>query len=548
MYSVTSFLLANFTAGLLALLGLLVPVAIHLWNRRPGQTVQVGSVRWLVAGANRRLRNLRLEQLWLLLLRSAIVALLALAVAGPLWQRFQSSRAPRGMVLLAPEALRPEVLSALRPSVDSLRRQGFVLRLFAPGFRAVSSQAWASPDSLAKLTTPLVAATSDSLQLATPDNYWHRARQAADSFPNQPLRVVAGTGLRHFSGPRPALPAQLTWQPVPLPDSVVWLAGAALSGPDTVRVIVGRSQEEATTFQTVVRKLPRVASAVAVPGLPALEYQPDTAGRLATLRQPGQPAVPVLQGPLRVMLYTDASHAESGRYVRAALQAASIGLIQRLEIRTASAATTFSSSPPPDWLFWLSEKPVPASWQTQVQRGAQLWQEATGTGATMQAELDLVGLATAPPVAITRLDTTTQLTARTALVWQDGTGRPVLTHQPTGAGGIYQLHTRLQSTWSGLPDSPALPELLLQLLRSVVTPTYAAHDARQLDANQLTSFAQPDTSRRTAASSAVARKSSLDVQTTELRAWVVMAALLLFVLERWLANRRNALTPSISAA
>ena len=329
---------------------------------------------------------------------------------------------------------------------------------------------------------------------------------------------------------------------------MVWLAGAASTGPDTLRLLLGRSQEEATTFRTVVRKLTRAAGLVAVPGLPALEYQPGAAGQPATLRQPGQPAVPVLQGPLRVVLYTDATHAESGRYVRAALQAAAIGLVQGLEIRNASAATTFSTSAPPDWLFWLSEKPVPASWQTQAQRGAQLWQEATGTGATVQTELDFVGLATAPPVAITRLDTTTQLKDRTALVWHDGTGRAVLTHQLTGAGGAYQLHTRLQPTWSDLPDSPALPELLLHLLRPVAPPTYATHDARQLDAHQLTSFAQPDASRRTATSGAVARKSSLDVQTTDLRAWVVMAALLLFALERWLASRRSALTSSISAA
>ncbi|MBO0357659.1 BatA domain-containing protein [Hymenobacter sp. BT186] len=546
MYSVTSFLLANTTAGLLALLGLAVPVAIHLWNRRPGQTVQVGSVRWLVVGANRRLRNLQLEQLWLLLLRAAIVALLALAVAGPLWQRFQNSRAPRGIVLLAPEALRPEVLPALRPTVDSLRRQGFALRLFAPGFRVVSGRAWASPDSLAKLTAPPVPAASSSVPPPPPDNYWHRARQAADSFPDQPLRIVAGTALRHFSGPRPALPAQLKWQPVPLPDSMVWLAGAAFAGTDTLRLLLGRSREEATTFQTVLRPVPRAAGSVAVPGLPALPYQPGTTGRPATLRQPGQPAVAVLPGPLRVMLYTDALHAESGRYVRAALQAASIGLMQGLEIRTASAETTFSTSPPPDWLFWLSEKPAPASWQAQVPRGAQLWQEATGTGAAVQTELDLAGLAVAPPIAITRLDTTIQRKTRTALVWQDGTGRPVLTHHPNGAGGLYQLQTRLQPAWSGLPDSPALPELLLQLLRPVAPPTYATHDARQLDATQLTSFAQPDTSRR-AAPSAASRKAGPKVQTTELRAWVVLAALVLFALERWLA-RRGTLTPSVSAA
>ena len=70
--------------ALLALLGLLVPVAIHLWNRRPGREVPVGSLRWLAAGANRRLRNLKPEQLLLLLLRATLMAVLAVALAGGL--------------------------------------------------------------------------------------------------------------------------------------------------------------------------------------------------------------------------------------------------------------------------------------------------------------------------------------------------------------------------------------------------------------------------------------------------------------------------------
>ncbi|UOQ75609.1 BatA domain-containing protein [Hymenobacter sp. 5516J-16] len=113
------------TAGWLALLGLVVPLAIYLWNRRPGRVVQVGSVRWLEAAANRRLRNIRPEQLLLFLLRAGILGLLALAVAGP------AQRQPlpplRGQVLLSAEAT-PEQVATVRPVLDSLRRRGFELR------------------------------------------------------------------------------------------------------------------------------------------------------------------------------------------------------------------------------------------------------------------------------------------------------------------------------------------------------------------------------------------------------------------------------------
>ncbi|UOG75663.1 BatA domain-containing protein [Hymenobacter tibetensis] len=556
--SFISYSLQDVAAGLLALLGLLVPLAIHLWNRRPGRTVQVGSVRWLAAAANRRLRNLRLEQVWLLLLRAAVLALLALAVAQPLRRQSLLQEPVRGQVLLAPEVLRPDVLSALRPSLDSLRRRGYALRLFAPGFRVVSSQAWASPDSLARLAIApsQPAQTGKAAQTPVsplPDDYWARAQQATDSFPDQPIRVVSGAARRHFTGPRPTLPTQLTWQTVPLPDSVVWLAAAAVSKPGTLRLLVGRSGEDATTFRTVQQALPSSTAPLNVAGLPELHYQPAQANQPATVQQPGRTGVPVLANPLRVVLYADASHTESARYVRAALQAAAIGLAQRLEI-TAGSPNATAAGTTPDWLFWLSSSPAPAGWQAQVQQGAKLWQEAAGAGSKVETELNLTGLATAPPIAISRMDTTATTATKgpKLVVWQDGTGRALLTRQPSGTGSFYHLATRLQPTWSGLPDSPALPELFLQLLRPASAQPDASaptDDLRQLDARQLaTSVDLPVASTAQASKPLVSPSSAIRqaTSTTDLRPWAVLAALLLFGVERWLASRRTSVTSTSS--
>jgi hypothetical protein len=127
-------------AALLALTGLLVPVAIHLWNRRPAREVAVGSLRWLAAGANRRLRNLKLEQLWLLLLRAALLAVLAVAVAGPVWRTARPIS--RGVVLLSAEAARLPTLAGIKLTIDSLRRKGYALRWLSAGFPRVPGAAW----------------------------------------------------------------------------------------------------------------------------------------------------------------------------------------------------------------------------------------------------------------------------------------------------------------------------------------------------------------------------------------------------------------------
>ncbi|MBC6700399.1 BatA domain-containing protein [Hymenobacter puniceus] len=529
-------LLSDAAAGWLALLALAVPVAIHLWNRRPGRTVQVGSVRWLQAAANRRLRNLRLEQLALLLLRAAIVGLVALAVAGPQWQQRQPARPIRGLILLAPDVLQPDVLPALRPTIDSLRRRDYELRLFAPGFRTVSAATWAQPDSLALLLPPATA---------LPDDYWLRARQAADSFPGRPLQVLSGSALPHFRGARPTLPTRLTWQTVPLPDSTAWLAQAFQPHPDSLRLLVGYSQEEATNFRTVHVASPRASGPVPVPGLPGLQYR---AGSPAVLRSAGQTDVPVLTAPLRVVLYADAAHAPAARYLQAALRAVAPGLPQPLEVRTIMPAARFNT--PPDWLFWLSDQPAPAAWLAQAQRGSHLWQETTA-GTPVAAQLDLTGLVSeaAAAVEVTRLDTS-HILATQSIVWQTGTGQPVLLRQQAGKGSRYHLRTRLQPSWTNLPETTALPTLLLQLLRTesvdaqLVAAQPAPAERRRLDARQLGAASWHPVSSIPTQTKLQALPSLL----VALRPWVVLVALLLFALERGLAYRRASVSPSSPVA
>ncbi|MBC6991557.1 BatA domain-containing protein [Hymenobacter sp. BT491] len=501
-------------SGLLALLGIAVPVAIHLWNRRPGRTVPVGSLRWLEATANRRLRSLKLEQLALLLVRIAVVALLAVALASPAWQRPPAPT--RGQVFISPDLLPTGSLSAFRPGIDSLRRRGYEVRRLAPGFRLISAAAWRNLDSVA------AAGATDSLPA---DQLWARVRQAADSFPNRPIRVFTSTSLGHFQTSRPALPAQLTWQVVPTADSGAWLQSAYQSGPDSLRLLVGRSTEAAATFRVVRVRKPNAGEAVRVAGLSPLHYATMATG--ATL-QPGDSssaAVAVSTAPLRIWVRYDAAHSEDARYLRAALQAAAAGLAAPLALTVSAAPPAAAASL--DWLFWLSDAPVPAGWQQRVRRGLRLWQDAKAPG--QSSEGFLANAATVAPVRILRRSKEA-VPATGQSLWADGQGRAVLSYQSISQGSIYQLHTRLHPDWSELADSPNLPALLLDILQPEQKSTNWAADKRALDAAQIhpaNHMVSVATSNRPAPDSYL-----------DLRPWAVLATGLLFALERLLAQRR----------
>ncbi|HEX8506720.1 MAG TPA: BatA domain-containing protein, partial [Hymenobacter sp.] len=248
------------------MLGLLVPVAIHLWNRRPGREVAVGSLRWLTAGANRRLRNLKLEQLWLLLLRAGLLGMLAVALAGPVWR--QALPAGRGQVLLSPEVLGTPAFAALRPAVDSLRRRGYGLRWLAAGFPKVSGAAWRA-DSMGRRDSARVLAMAG---LAPGRLLWARVQQAADAFRGQPLYVVTPATLHGFEGPHPPLGNNITWQTLPNPTTTQrWVQAAAVRG-DSLRLLLGRSTETQTSFRLKSLKQPK-NNTVQLAGIGALRVE-----------------------------------------------------------------------------------------------------------------------------------------------------------------------------------------------------------------------------------------------------------------------------------
>lgn len=507
--------LASPTA-LLALLGLLVPLALYLWNRRPGPEVAVGSLRWLAAGANRRLRRLKPEQLALLLLRAAVLGALAVAVAGPAWRRARP--AGRGQILVGPELAGTPALAAARPGLDSLRRRGYALRWLAPGLPAVAA------DSLGRYRGP-----------AAGDFAWARARQAADSFPGQPLRVVVAGTLRGLPGPHPPLPAAVRWQLLaPGAPATTWLAEAAGSA-DSLRLLLGRSTATQTTFRALAVARPATGGApLRAPGLGPLRYltAADGTGRLRPDSAARSPGVAVA-GPLRAVLYAAPGHAEEARYLRAALQAAALGLSAPLVLTTATAPPAPTAGP--GWLFWLADAPVPAAWRAAAARGAHVWRAAAGPGAADTARLVAPGAEAAAVTLFRRGGAAGP--AGSVPLWTDGRGRPVLTRQAVGQGAIYQVTTRLQPAWGELADGPALPALLLDVLRPEAAPgspaAFDAHDQRRFDPAQLPVAAGPRAS---------PVLSSTAFSFRDLRPWLVLLAALLFAVERWVARRTAALS------
>jgi hypothetical protein len=169
--------------GLAALAALVVPIVIHLVRRLELRTTEFAALRWISERIRPR-RRLRFERPWLLLLRLALLALLAVLLARPVLT--QPPGAGTSRVLVAPGS----DLAAARSAVPSA---GADWRWLAPGFPAIESQAPAARVPVASLL-----------------------READVALPTgATLAVVVPEQLSGLDGERPVLAHAVDWHVVP---------------------------------------------------------------------------------------------------------------------------------------------------------------------------------------------------------------------------------------------------------------------------------------------------------------------------------------------
>ena len=169
--------------GLAALVALALPLAIHLVRRIELRTTEFAALRWISERFRPR-RRLRFERPWLLLLRLALLALLALLLARPIVS--EPTVAKPAWIVVAPGA---DIGAARRAiSID-----GADWRWLAPGFPAFETAAPSTNLPIASLLREIDADLPTDAKLA----------------------VVVPEQLAGLDGERPVLSRAVDWHVVP---------------------------------------------------------------------------------------------------------------------------------------------------------------------------------------------------------------------------------------------------------------------------------------------------------------------------------------------
>jgi hypothetical protein len=314
------------------LLGLMVPIAIHLLSRKDVRIIYMGSLRHLEHTTTRQAIRIHLNAYLLLALRCLIVAIVAMLLAG----LYLNNQTRSTRWLLVEGNLGQD--NQWRSLIDSLEADGYQTRRFQRRF-------------------PLLAESDEDH--AVPD-YWTLASELDDMQLDRCI-VVSRDRAVGFAGARPGRSAKITWLTAPANSKRFVLVAARATG-DSVVMRVGQSSETLTSFETL--RLPASQERAAMEAWSDTSNIVDTLASAAdaTLQTGDAALLNKVMPPVRVVLSGTTIADEERQVIRAALRAIDENGILRIELNEAKPSDITEG----DWLIWLSADEPPAGRMTNI--------------------------------------------------------------------------------------------------------------------------------------------------------------------------------------
>jgi hypothetical protein len=484
----------------------------------------VGSIQFLQPSPSNKIKSLKFREILLLLLRAALLAMLAFLLAQPVWVVQTPSPIPPPLkwLLVSPDLLNRATDHAFFNTVDSLVAAGYQLRLFTFGF-------------------PRIARLDSLSEWRSDENYWSLLREVDAMVPvGSHLWILTPDRLAGIRGERPFVSSKLTWQTIPVRGQNRWIAGVRQIHNDGLEIVIGFSDVEQTSYRHYLRPIPKEHTLLVGDGMPAIEFFLHSNNVEYELRLATPDAVPqdnhykfIRQNTnSRLVILHDDEHREDARYLRLAVEAVLETAGQSIVVEFQPVSRKIEIADETRWVFWLSQQPVSEKLLAQLERGMTLVSSAN-SNQYLQTQSRVVIAnhdGNEPPYLWRRVPAR----GKGNSLWADGFGEPILQYQQKGRGGHYQFYSRFHPLWNDLVLSAAFPNWIMELLTHDKIATNSEpvsnriSDLRRISVDQL----MPESK------AAHELRPSEPVQ-TNLHLLFGMAALFLFICERWLSERNH---------
>ena len=123
--------------GLLALIALIIPLIIHLWNVKESKTLKIGSISLLGVSARVSSKSFRITDWFLFILRCILIILIAFLLTQPYLKKILNPKNKGGWILVEKSKF-PQVFKNNRKTIDSLIKSNYAIHDFNMGFSLLS--------------------------------------------------------------------------------------------------------------------------------------------------------------------------------------------------------------------------------------------------------------------------------------------------------------------------------------------------------------------------------------------------------------------------
>ncbi|TRX59487.1 hypothetical protein FNH22_10030 [Fulvivirga sp. M361] len=314
----------SFLAGeyLFALMGLLVPLVIHLWSKKEGKVIKVGSIRFFPKQETKKSQSIRLHELGLLVLRCLMVIFLVGILVQPLIRTKKNRQ--KHVILVEGELWADDRFTLIKDSL--IRSQGYELRLLQKGFPLAEEDINVQQETI---------------------HYW-QLLQSARKLEADSISVFAQSRLRAFKGKRPKVPYILQWYTVPGNKTSEFIA-EAYHGTDGINVLSVRTSPDVTHIRHYVINEAGTA-----------EVKSKEEGGNHYVKTDGQENwikanVPVQQ---RIYIWYDQAFTEDSYFMEAAIKSIEQHLGIAFKVLR-QLSSEYQETGPTDLVIWLSQTSYP---------------------------------------------------------------------------------------------------------------------------------------------------------------------------------------------
>lgn len=205
-----------------ALLGLLIPIAIHLWSKKEGKTIKVGSIELLRESESKQTSSIKPNELWLLLLRLLIISLVVMILAEP--QLKLKTENDAITYIIEPSLVKTNKASSILNSIG----ENHSIKLLTKGFPELES------------------IDLEDLSTDTP-NYWQLV-QDMETISSDSIIVYTKALISGFKGKRPIINKNIDWITISTEENNNPFAIRATRIDNQVEVLSMTTQDEITKF------------------------------------------------------------------------------------------------------------------------------------------------------------------------------------------------------------------------------------------------------------------------------------------------------------